>query len=51
MRLYLTPQELKALDDEFVKLLLERHADRRTASPDHPEGAERVEILTLAYRV
>jgi predicted ArsR family transcriptional regulator len=51
MRLYLTPQELKALDDEFVKLLLERHADRRTASPDHPEGAERVEMLTFAYRV
>jgi DNA-binding transcriptional ArsR family regulator len=50
-RLYLTPDELKALDDEIVELLLERHADRRTASPDHPEGAERVEILTLAYRV
>jgi predicted ArsR family transcriptional regulator len=51
MRLYLTPDELKALDDEIVKLLLERHADRRTASTTHPEGAERVEILTLAYRV
>jgi DNA-binding transcriptional ArsR family regulator len=51
MRLYLTPQELKALDDEIVKLLLERHADRRTAGADHPEGAERVEILTFAYRV
>src|SRR5215470_12552463 len=40
MRLYLTPAELKALDDDIVKLLLERHADRRTASPDHPDGAE-----------
>jgi DNA-binding transcriptional ArsR family regulator len=51
MRLYLTPAELKALDDEIVALVLERHADRRTASPDHPQGAERVEILTFAYRV
>jgi hypothetical protein len=51
MRLYLTPQELKALDDEIVTLLLERHADRRTASAGHPEDAERVEILTFAYRV
>jgi DNA-binding transcriptional ArsR family regulator len=50
-RLYLTPAELKALDDEIVELLLNRYADRRTASPDHPDGAERVEILTLAYRV
>ena len=48
MRLYLTPEELKALDDEIVKLLLGRHADRRAPSPDHPEGAERVEILTFA---
>lgn len=51
MRLYLTPDELKAIDDEFVKLLLERHADRRTISEDLPEGAERVEILTFAYRI
>jgi hypothetical protein len=51
MRLYLTREELKALDDELVKLLLERHADRRVASPDHPAGAERVELLTFAYRV
>jgi DNA-binding transcriptional ArsR family regulator len=51
MRLYLTPAELKALDDEFLALLLERHHDRRAPSPDHPEGAERVEILTLAYRL
>jgi DNA-binding transcriptional ArsR family regulator len=51
MRLYLTPEELKALDDEIVALLFERHGDRRTASPEHPEGAERVEILTFAYRV
>jgi predicted ArsR family transcriptional regulator len=50
-RLYLTPEELKALDEDIVKLLLERHADRRAAGPDLPDGAERVEILTFAYRV
>jgi hypothetical protein len=51
MRLYLTPEELKAVDDELVEILLTRFADRRTKSPDQPEDAERVEILTLAYRV
>jgi hypothetical protein len=50
MRLYLTPDELKALDDEILELLLGRFHDRRTPSPDHPPGAERVEILTIAYR-
>jgi DNA-binding transcriptional ArsR family regulator len=51
MRLYLTPEELKAVDDELVEILLNRFADRRTPSPDQPKDAERVEILTLAYRV
>src|SRR4051794_3326971 len=51
MSFYLTPQELKALDAELVKILLERHADRRTPSPDQPADAERVEILTFAYRL
>jgi len=51
MRLYLTPDELKAVDDELVEILLTRFADRRTPSPDQPPDAERVEILTLAYRV
>src|SRR4051812_14754474 len=50
MRLYLTPEELKALDEEIVDLLLHRFEDRRTPSPDHPEAAERVEILMFAYR-
>ena len=50
MRLYLTPDELKELDDAFVELLLNRFQDRRTRSPDQPAAAERVEILTLAYR-
>ena len=48
MRLYLTPEELKALDEEIVAILLERHADRRA---HQPPGTERVEILTFAYRV
>ena len=51
MGLYLTPEELKAIDEEIVELLFKRYADRRTPSDEHPEGAKRVEILTLAYRV
>jgi DNA-binding transcriptional ArsR family regulator len=51
MGLYLTPDELKAIDEEIIELLFKRYADRRTPSPNLPEGAERVEILTLAYRL
>jgi len=51
MGLYLTPDELKAIDEEIIELLFKRYADRRTPSPDLPKGAERVEILTLAYRL
>jgi predicted ArsR family transcriptional regulator len=51
MRLYLTAEEMKTLNDELVELLLGRFADRRGPAADHPEGAERVEILTLAYRL
>jgi DNA-binding transcriptional ArsR family regulator len=51
MGLYLTPDELKALDDAILALLFERHGDRRGPAADRPPGAERVEILTLAYRV
>jgi DNA-binding transcriptional ArsR family regulator len=51
MRLYLTPEELKAVDEELVAILLGRFAERRQYSEDLPEGAERVEILTLAYRL
>jgi len=51
MRLYLTPEELKQIDEELLEILLGRFADRRTRSADQPEDAERVEILTLAYRV
>jgi DNA-binding transcriptional ArsR family regulator len=51
MRLYLTPEELEAMNEEIVDLLLHKYADRRTVSADQLEGAERVEILTLAYRL
>ena len=50
MGLYLTAEELERVNEEIVELLFDRYADRRTPSPDQPEGAERVEILTLAYR-
>jgi hypothetical protein len=46
-RLYLTPEELKVIDEELRTLLLTRFGDRRV---EHPPGTERVEILTLAYR-
>src|SRR4051812_18564309 len=49
MRLYLTAEELRALNEEILTLLLERHADRRTPSPGQPPDAERVEILAVAY--
>jgi DNA-binding transcriptional ArsR family regulator len=51
IRLYLTPDELAQIEEELLEILLGRFAERRTKSPDQPEDAERVEILTLAYRV
>jgi hypothetical protein len=51
MRLYLTPEELATIEEQLLEILLGSYADRRTPSPDQPENAERVEILTLAYRV
>ena len=51
MRLYLTPEGLKPVDEDLLVILLGRFADRRTKSPDQPEDAERIEILTFAYRV
>jgi DNA-binding transcriptional ArsR family regulator len=47
MRLYLTADELAALDAEMRALLLTRFGDRRV---ERPAGTERVEILTMAYR-
>jgi DNA-binding transcriptional ArsR family regulator len=51
MRLYLTPGELAQIEEQFLEILLGTFADRRTLSPGQPKDAERVEILTLAYRV
>jgi predicted ArsR family transcriptional regulator len=47
MRLYLTPDELQALQQDLRAVLFERFGDRRT---ERPPGTERVEILTLGYR-
>jgi hypothetical protein len=47
--LYLTPDELKALDEEFTRVLLTRYADRRDGTAPRPEDARPVEILALAY--
>jgi DNA-binding transcriptional ArsR family regulator len=47
MRLYLTPDELAAIQQDLRQAIFERFGDRRT---ERPPGTERVEILTLAYR-
>ena len=49
--LYLTPEELGELDAAIVELIVERFGDRRRRTEDTPERAERVEILTFAYRL
>jgi DNA-binding transcriptional ArsR family regulator len=48
MRLYLSAQELADLQAEFVGIMLDRYGERRT---ERPPGTERVEILTIGYRV
>jgi DNA-binding transcriptional ArsR family regulator len=48
MRLYLTAEEFADLQAEFATMMLERYGDRRT---ERPPGTERVEILTVGYRV
>jgi DNA-binding transcriptional ArsR family regulator len=50
LRFYLTPEELKELDADIVKLALDRYGERRSGTAPRPEGSERVEILMLAYR-
>ena len=49
-RFYLTPDELKELDGDIVKLVLDRYGERRSGTAPRPDGAERVEILMMAYR-
>lgn len=50
IRFYLTPDELKELDQDIVKLALDRYGDRRSGTGPRPDGSERVEILMFAYR-
>src|SRR5215218_904833 len=51
MGLYVTPEELKILNEEIVTLLFERFGERRTKRAELPEGAEHVEFLTFSYRI
>jgi DNA-binding transcriptional ArsR family regulator len=48
MRLYLTAEELAGLEADFLRIMMERFGDRRS---ERPPGTERVEILTIGYRV
>ena len=51
MGLYLTPSEVEELDEAIRDLMYERFGERRIRTEATPDGAERVEILTFAYRV
>ena len=48
---YLTPEELKELNEELVAILRLRHRDRLTDPSRRPAGAAPVELLLLAYPV
>jgi DNA-binding transcriptional ArsR family regulator len=48
MRLYLSADELADLEAEFLRVMNDRFGERRT---QRPPGTERVEILTIGYRV
>jgi DNA-binding transcriptional ArsR family regulator len=49
MRLYLTPDELRELDEDMMELLRTRFGERRDGTAPRPGDAKRVEILTFAY--
>jgi predicted ArsR family transcriptional regulator len=51
MGLYLTPEEVDQLDQAILDLMYGMFGERRVRTEQTPESAERVEILTLAYRV
>jgi len=51
MGLYLTPTELEELDQAILDMMYDRFGERRVRTADTPEDAERVEILTFAYRI
>jgi DNA-binding transcriptional ArsR family regulator len=46
--LYVTPQELRELDDELTGVLL-RYQDRIADPAKRPKGSEPVEVLVLSY--
>jgi DNA-binding transcriptional ArsR family regulator len=46
---YLTPNELKTLSEDVRTLIMERFADRRSGTGEHPADAERVELQFLTY--
>ncbi len=51
MGLYLTPTELEELDQAILDMMYDRFGERRVRTEATPVDAERVEILTFAYRV
>ena len=48
--LHVTPDELKALDEELTSILV-RHRDRIANPDERPAASEPVEVLVFAYRV
>jgi DNA-binding transcriptional ArsR family regulator len=50
MTLYVTPEELKALDDEILQLIF-RYRDRIADPAKRPEGSRPVEYVAFAYLV
>jgi DNA-binding transcriptional ArsR family regulator len=51
MGMFLTPDELETLDAKILDLMSELFGERRIRTAETPEDAERVEILTFAYRI
>jgi DNA-binding transcriptional ArsR family regulator len=50
MTLYVTPDEMKQLNDELLDLVL-RYRERISDRSKRPEGSERVEMVSFYYRV
>jgi len=48
---YLTPEELKELNEELVTILVPRYRDRLADPSRRPPGAAPVELLLLAYPI
>jgi DNA-binding transcriptional ArsR family regulator len=49
--LYVTPGELKALNDELVSMLMSRFADRIDSPERRPAGSAPVELLVFSYPI